>query len=165
MPVLNDIPRTWVGDVGAGGVAGSNLSDTARKKNVDKGLATIPTAAGAYSMLAFAPATGTFAGALLTFIDGLVASDSNYITVEIKNRGQVGVGTTDLLAAVAGNTTKVTGSAALVAKGRRTLITHGTLANLAVVFGDVLEIIITVTGTLPNTLTGGLCEFRFDCPG
>lgn len=162
---ITDNPRTFAGHLGPGSISGAVLSATARTKNVDKGLATIPTAAGANEMLALMPFAGTFAGARLTFIDALAASDSNYITVELKNRGQAGAGTTDLLAAVAGNTTKVTGGAALVAKGKRALITHGTAANLAIAAGDVVSILVTVTGTLANTLTGGLCELLLDCPG
>lgn len=134
----------------------------ARTKNVDKGLATIPTAAGTNEMLAISPYAGNFAGARITFIDALAANDSNYVTFAIRNYGPAGVANTALLAATDANTTKATGGTALVAKGKRTLISHGTLTNLAIAAGDVLGIQVIASGTLANTLTGGFIQLLID---
>jgi hypothetical protein len=84
--------------------------------------------------------------------DNLAASDSNFITFSVLNLGQVGVGTTQMLAPTDANTTKLTGGSPLVAHGRRSLVMHGTISNRYVQAGDRLRVRAAVTGTLANTV-------------
>lgn len=100
-----------------------------------------------------APVTGTLTGVEFTSLDALAASDTNFITFTVTNLGQAGVGTTVMLAAVDGNTTKVTGGTALVANARRQFTLSTTASNLNVTKGDVVRVRATATGTLANTVT------------
>lgn len=134
---------------------GSNTSCAFRTVDLSTATAQIGTIAttSATSAFAICPKAGTVVGIDFTGKDALAANDTNYITFTAVNRGQAGAGTTDLLAATDPNTTKATGGTALAAKGKRSLTLHGTAGNLAVVAGDVIEIIATATGTLANTVT------------
>src|SRR6266851_3663480 len=118
-------------------------------------LITIPTAAGATEQLVCPGRGGTLTALELRFPVGLVASDTNYITVAITDKGTNGAGTTQFLAtSPAGtNTTKATGGTAITAYVPYVL----TLATgpFTVAQRDVFDVTITGTGTLPNTLPGG----------
>lgn len=117
-------------------------------------IGTVPTT-GAVSGYAIVGKSGTVAagGAYMSGVDALAQHGSNYVTVSITNLGQAGAGTTAILGAVDGNTTKTTTGQAIVANGKLTLVLHGTAANLAVTEGDRLKFTITATGTLANTVT------------
>jgi hypothetical protein len=94
-------------------------------------------------------------------VDALAASDTNYITFSITNLGQVGAGSTVMLAPTDANTTKATGGSAIVANGKRALAMHATVANRYVAAGDRLRIRAAVTGTLANTITFPTYMVRF----
>jgi hypothetical protein len=100
--------------------------------------------------------TGTITKVSFVAKDALAASDTNYVKWKVVNKGAAGAGTQVLVDdTAASNTTKVTGGTALAAYTPRDL----TLATLTigterdVTGGDVLEITLTVTGTLANALT------------
>jgi|SRR5436190_3513977 len=97
--------------------------------------------------------TGKIAGAVFSSLAALAAHDSNYVTFSITNLGQAGAGTAAILAATAANTTKVTGGTALAASTKRTLTLSSTVADLAVVEGDILLVRFTATGTLAGAVT------------
>jgi hypothetical protein len=124
-------------------------------------LATIPTAAGNNYAYTTAPFKGRLVAAYFTGVDALAASDTNYITFGITNLGQAGAGSTAMLAASDANTTKATGGTALSANTKRTLAINATPANLAVAAGDRLRIGPVGTGTLANTVTGGVVALVF----
>lgn len=107
------------------------------------------------------PEAGTLVSADFSGIDALAASDTNFITFSITNLGQAGAGSTVMLAATNANTTRVTGGTALVANGRRSLTVTATGADLVVAQGDRLRIRYAATGTLANTVTGGVMTLRF----
>lgn len=81
------------------------------------------------------------------------ADNTNYVTVTVTNKGGAGTATIVVLAASDANTTKATGGSAWTAYVPRTLTLTATTENLAVTNGDVLEVAITVTGTLANTVS------------
>jgi hypothetical protein len=97
--------------------------------------------------------TGKIAGAVFQSLATLAAHDSNYVTFSITNLGQAGAGTAAILAASAANTTKVTGGTALAASTKRTLTLSSTVADLAVVEGDILLVRFAATGTLAGAVT------------
>ncbi|MDF1498525.1 MAG: hypothetical protein P1P85_04205 [Patescibacteria group bacterium] len=115
-------------------------------------IGTVPTT-GSITAYGIAPKAGSLESVDFIGVEALAANDTNYVTFTLVNKGQAGVGTTAMLAATDANTTKATGGSALVAKGKRALTVHGTAANLVVVKGDVLELTITASGTLANTVT------------
>lgn len=100
-----------------------------------------------------APRKGTLQDVNFSGGSALAASDTNYITFSMTNLGQAGAGSTAMLAASDANTTKATGGSALVQDGRRTLVKHGTAANLNFEEGDRIRIRAAVTGTLAGTVT------------
>lgn len=109
--------------------------------------------------------TCKYAGELLSayFIatDALAQHGSNYLTFTLTNLGQAGAGTTVMLAASDANTTKTTTGAAIAAHTQRALTLHGTAANLRVAKNDRLRFTATATGTLGNTVTGGVLVLVF----
>ena len=115
-------------------------------------IGTVPTT-GAISGYAIVGKSGTVHAGYMSGVDALAQHGSNDVTVSITNLGQAGAGTTAILGAVDGNTTKTTTGQAIVANGKLTLVLHGTAANLAVTEGDRLKFTITATGTLANTVT------------
>jgi hypothetical protein len=117
---------------------------------------TIPTAAGNNYLYAVAPFKGRLVGAIFTGVDVLAASDTNYITFGLTNLGQAGAGSTAMLAATDANTTKATGGTALAANTKRALTVNATPANLLVAAGDRLRFGPVGSGTLANTVTGGV---------
>jgi hypothetical protein len=136
----------------AGSISRTELSSAAGVKTVQAVTATQATT-GAVSIDIFAPASGSVSGITFNGVDALAASDTNYITWTVTNRGQAGAGTTVVLDTNAVNTTKVTGGTAISANTNRTIALSGTAANLVVVAGDILRITSTATGTLANTVT------------
>lgn len=105
-----------------------------------------------------APKTGKVVGVVFSSLATLAASDSNYITFSITNLGQAGAGTAEILSSAAANTTKTTGGTALAASTKRTLTLSSTVADLAVVEGDVLRIRFAATGTLAGAVTRPLVQ-------
>ena len=94
-------------------------------------IGTVPTT-GAISGYAIVGKSGTVHAAFMSGVDALAQHGSNYVTVSITNLGQAGAGTTAVLGAVDGNTTKTTTGQAIVANGKLTLVLHTTAANLNV---------------------------------
>lgn len=132
--------------VGSGSYLG--LSSTTERM----GLGTVPTTVGAESTV-IAKYTGTLTAVSLVGGVALAASDTNFITWAIQNKGAGAANVAMLATTPAGtNTTKVTGGAAVVAYTKQPLTLSGTPANLAVVAGDTISIQANVTGTLANTV-------------
>lgn len=90
---------------------------------------------------------------------------SNIWTFSITNLGQAGAGTTAILGAVDGNTTKTTTGQAVVANGKFTAVLTTTAVDLNVVEGDNLQITCTAGGTPANTGTFGRCCILVDASG
>lgn len=132
------------------------------RKSINITLPTIQTASGNLDIYLMAPEDGILHSAELSALDGLAASDTNYLTFSMTNLGQSGTGTTEMLAATAENTTKVTGGAALTANSRRILKTATTPSALNVNAGDRIRFRSTGTGTLSNTVSGAVLLFRFN---
>lgn len=151
-------------------IDGTMLSTAGKTKELDDQLGTIAAAAGATAFTFQAPST-IAAGSKLTAVrfvskDGLAASDTNYVTFGLVNKGAGGGGAQVLAdAANAANSTKLTGGTALSAYVARGLVlatlTVGTERDVA--GGDVLEMTFTVTGILANTLRqcAVLLEFTY----
>lgn len=162
--LLTDIDRSWAGDLGLGSIPGGLMTISARARVERVGIATIPTAAGTVQMQIIVPFIATLAAVRVAFKDALAANDTNFVTFSLLNRLTTGLGTLDLLATTAVNTTKVTGGSAIVAYGRRTLTVHPS-NSLVLNAGDVLSFQVTGTGTLANTLTEGTAHFILDAQG
>lgn len=169
---LRDLPFWWAGfikvqaaDLDAGIVSGATLTQNAGVRDVttplpDTGtVGTIPTT-GAPQCVVRAPCAGTLAGVNFAATNTLAAgagNDTNFITWTITNKGNAGAGTTVMLTTTpAGvNTTKLTGGS----NGYPTALAQVALTpvgspNNVVAAGDRLLVVATITGTLPNTLTG-----------
>jgi hypothetical protein len=157
--------------LGDNAVNGLMLSTPGATKEVLVPVGLVPTAAGTVYFTATVPksiaAASVITAASFVSRTALAANNTNYVTWTITNRNSDGTGTQVLVdGTAAANSTKVTGGSAIVAKGRRdlTLVTVSGGAERDVVGGDVLEIAITGTGTLANTLTecSLLLEFGFE---
>lgn len=85
----------------------------------------------------------------------LTASDTNYWTFALENKGNDGTGTEAVLAATDANTTKATGGSALDTDTPRSFTLHGTAANLDTLAGAVL--VLTVTKTASATTMVDCC--------
>jgi hypothetical protein len=116
------------------------------------GLASIATTSTTDSYFQV-PKAGRVAAIKFSSLAALAANDTNYITWSVTNLGQAGAGSTALLATNDLNTTKATGGAAIVASSSKSLVLHGTAANLDVVEGDVIRIRATASGTLAGAVT------------
>jgi hypothetical protein len=151
-PGIRQLPRTYFGgvQVQVGDVAPGNLLT----KSLTVNPATVATT-GSQELLVTAPCAGTLAGVTWVSKDALAASDTNYLTFTVVNKGQAGAGTTQMLAAAPANTTKATGGAAIAAYTGYPLSLSATPANLTVAKGDCLTIGIAATGTLANTVSEG----------
>lgn len=123
-------------------------------------VATVATT-GAQNAFFSAPFAGDLIAAFFIATDVLAASDTNYITFTLTNLGQAGAGTAAMLAATDPNTTKATGGAAIAAHTQRALTLSATAANLRVAQNDRLRFTATATGTLANTVTGGVLVLVF----
>jgi hypothetical protein len=130
------------------------------KKFITITVPTIPTAAGAVNGWGISPG-GRLVSAIFSAVDALAAHDTNYGSFALKNLGQAGSGTTDMLSTADVNTTKATGGSALAANTKRALTLHGTLGNRDTNEGDRLKFIATGAGTLANTVTEGRLLLTF----
>lgn len=171
MPNISTLPRTELANATIGtaqmeanAVTGAKLSSSQRIKLLSSAVPTVPTAAGTTEVLVMVPFAGTVTAAWFAAKDALIANDTNFVTFAIKNKGQAGAGTTDVLSTAAGNTTKVTGGSALTGYKKRDLALNGTPANLVVAAGDVLAVQVVGAGTLANTLTEGNVQIAIDVP-
>ncbi len=108
------------------------------------------------------PENGRLIEALYYGTTALSANDTNYITFTVTNLGQAGAGSTALLGAVDGNTTKATGGAAIAASTLRTMTLSTTSANLDVKKGDLLRVRAAASGTLANTVANSKVLLRFN---
>lgn len=106
------------------------------------------------------PRGGYLVGADLVTEDGLVIDGTNYITVTLVNKLGAGAGAIAMLAVAAGNST-FTGGQTLVAKAPFALTLSATAASLNVATGDVVEAIVTVTGTLGGVIDGPRIRLKF----
>lgn len=130
------------------------------KKTITITVPTVPTAAGSVNGYGISPG-GRLVSAVFSGVDALAADDTNYASFALKNLGQAGAGTTDMLSTAAGNSTKTTGGAALAANTKRSLTLSSTLANRDTVEGDRLKFVATGAGTLANTITEGRVLLTF----
>lgn len=142
-------------------ITSASASAVLGQKSANSAVPTIPTAAGTTAVTLVAPVTGTLTAAKFAAKDALAAHDTNFLTFALVNKGQAGAGTTAMLAATTANTTKITGGTALAAYTTRNLTLNGTVANLAVVAGDVIEAQFVGAGTLANTVTQGSIQLLF----
>lgn len=108
-----------------------------------------------------APISGALVSIDFSGVDALATSDTNYITFTVTNLGQAGAGSTVMLGAVDGNTTKATGGTAISANTKRTLTLSTATSATEVAEGDRLRIRAAVTGTLANTVTFPVYLLRF----
>lgn len=99
------------------------------------------------------PKSGRVISIKFSSLAALAANDTNYITWTVVNLGQAGAGSTALISTSDLNTTKATGGVAITASASKSLVLHGTTANLDVVEGDVIRIRATATGTLAGAVT------------
>lgn len=153
--------------IGLGGVDGSMGSTPMQTKEEGLQLGTIATAAGANEFTLTVPKT-VAAGSKLTNVrfvnkDALTASDANYVKFGVINK-QTGAGAQVLVDdTAAANSTKATGGTALAAYTGRDLtlvtLTGGTERDVS--GGHTLQILLTVVGTLVNTLRSASMLFEF----
>lgn len=108
-----------------------------------------------------APCAGQLIDASISALVALATSDTNYITFTITNLGQAGAGSTAILGAVNGNTTKATGGNAIVLNGKTALTLSAVASATLVAKGDRLQITATATGTLANTVTKPVYQLTF----
>jgi len=118
--------------------------------------ATIATT-GVTSMYFIAPYDMSIVSLYFAGGQGLVTSDTNYITWTMTNLGLDANGAAISIAMLATtpagiNTTKTTGGTAILSEQSRQLTLSGTANNLQVYRGQVILITATVTGTLANTV-------------
>jgi hypothetical protein len=156
--------------IGPNGVNGAMLSAAAQTKEVAVTIGTIATGAGSTVVTVNVPKSIAAASKLtnVRFVSAvaLSASDTNYVTFGLVNKGAGGVGTQTLVdITAAANSTKATGGTALVAYAGRdlTLVTLSGGSERDVTGGDTIAITITVTGTLGAALTSCsmVLEFTF----
>lgn len=137
-----------------GSLTGSLLSTAQKTTPLRMPAGLIPTAAGTTKILVpVGSAAGTVSRASFVNSSNLAANDTNYVKIGVINLGPAGNGTTAVVdITAANNSSKVTGGAALVAGQDRAFNLSGVGGALAVAANDVLEVSITVVGTLANTL-------------
>lgn|SRR5678816_1038451 len=132
------------------------------RKDIFALLPTIPTAAGTVEIPVIAPEDGYLHSIEVSFLEALVANDTNYVSFFVINYGQDGTGVVSMLSPTGENTSRIIGSgSAIVAKGRRSLKMGNPVSTLKVKAGDRLGFRVVGTGTLANTLTNGAVLFRF----
>ena len=107
------------------------------------------------------PYAGVIVSVDFSGVDALAANDTNYITFSLTNLGQAGAGTTAILGAVNGNTTKATGGIAISANTKFSLILSVSLNATKVQEGDRIRVRAAATGTLANTVTFPTYLIRF----
>lgn len=109
--------------------------------------------------------SGRIAAAYFSSLAALAQDGSNYVTFSITNLGQAGAGSTAILGAVDGNTTKTTTGAAISANTKRALTLSTTATDLDVVEGDRLRIRAAATGTLAGAVTNPVFGILIDESG
>lgn len=142
----------------ANGIFQSGVTQTLAVQTISQ---TIATAAGNTDLPIIAPVTGNVAAVYFSGVDALAASDTNYITWSVTNRGQDSSGSINVLGSTTTNSTRATGGTALAGETLRTLLLTSTAADLAVTIGDRLRVRYAVTGTLANTVTGAVTSIIF----
>jgi len=143
--------------IGAAGVTGDMLSGNAKTKSIELALGDI-SATAAFTFLC-PPHVADMVKAAFATKTAIAASDTDYWTFALVNKGPSGSGTTDMLNTGDANTTKATGGSAVTGYVKRELTLHGTAANLDTADGDVLELTITKTG---SATTMEQCTLRLD---
>jgi hypothetical protein len=137
-----------------GSLTGSLLSTPQKTKSPSAQVGTVATAAGTTKVLIRSPQAGTLSRFSLANSSALATSDVNYVSIGVKNLGPSGAGATVMVDSTQpNNTTKTTGGSALVAGQDRAFNLSAVGGALTVAQNDMLEVSITVTGTLANTLT------------
>lgn len=111
------------------------------------------------------PKSGRIQDAFYSGLAALAAHDTNYVTFSITNLGQAGAGSTAILGAVDGNTTKATGGAALAANTKRTLTKSTTATDLDVTEGDRLLVRFAASGTLAGAVTRPVVQILINASG
>ncbi|MGB7158550.1 MAG: hypothetical protein WBD40_10825 [Tepidisphaeraceae bacterium] len=144
-----------------GGFPGSQLTAAGATKELIIPLGTV-AATTSFSIVAPNHAA-TLSLAPLTVKTAITASDTNYWTASMVNKGASGAGSTAMLLATDANTTKATapgsGISAYVA---RQLALHGTGANLITAANDVLEFTLTKTAAAADLVQAALrLDFGF----
>jgi hypothetical protein len=119
------------------------------------GANVIPTTATARGYVTV-PKSGILSHAELVVEDALAVNGTNYVTVTVINRLASGSGSTAMLNAGSAYNTTFTGGTALPAKGAYPLEALTNPVNS----GDVLEVLITVTGTLGAAIDGPVVKLR-----
>lgn len=104
---------------------------------------------------AFAPVTGLLVGAQFVGENGLAKSDANFVTFTLTNLGN-GQDDQEMLEDSDANGTTTTGTAITALTPFTLLINQDpdTNAPRRIAAGDVLRAMVTVDGTLPNTIAG-----------
>jgi hypothetical protein len=150
--------KTLLSSLPNGGWPGSTLSVAAATKELLVYLGAIPVTAS-FSLVV--PATaGTLARVSFVTATAVAASDTNYWTIGLVNKGAAGSGTTVMVdEADALNSTKVTGGAAMSANIKRSLTLSGTPANLVVAAEDALVLTFTKTASATTMVQ---CAVRLD---
>lgn len=147
--------------LGTAGVVGSMLSTPGATKEITVSLGTV-SATSTFSV-SMPANVGTIYKATLVPPAAVAASDTDYWTIDVTNKGAGGAGTTKVVDGTsAANTTKATGGTALAANVKRALTLNGTPgvdAALDHASEDVFLVTLTKTGS-PAALTGG--SIRFD---
>lgn len=129
------------------------------KKLVTITIPSTPTSAGAVNGYGISPG-GRLVRAVFSGVDALAVHASNTLSFALKNLGQDGTGTTDMLSTAAANSTNSTGGSALAANTKRDLTLSSTAANRDSLEGDRLKCVVTAAGT-PTTVTEGRLLLTF----
>jgi hypothetical protein len=95
------------------------------------------------------PVKGTVVGASIVSDTAVTASDTNYWSLQVTNKGQAGSGST----AIATKTTMATGGVSLTAYVEQALALSGTPANLVVAAGDIIVLTLTKTASATTMAT------------
>lgn len=130
------------------------------KKTITITVPTVATAAGSVNGYGISPG-GRLVSAVFSAVDALGTHATNVLSFALKNLGQDGLGTTDMLNTGAGNSTNSTGGSALAANAKRSLVLNSTAANRDSQEGDRLKFVATGAGTLANTVTEGRVLLTF----
>ena len=130
-------------------ITGKMLSTATKTHFITVDLGTL-SATEAAKIIPLPNFAGKLVRATLTVETTVAASDTDYWTFAITNKGAAGAGSTAMLAATDANTTKATGGAGLVNFDQRVLTLHGTAANLDVAAEDVLIFVATKTASGAN---------------
>jgi hypothetical protein len=149
-----------------GALTGSLLSTPQKTVCLYVPLGLIATAAGTTKGLIECPSSaGTITRVSLVEGSALAANDANYMALGVINKAAGAGATVAVDISTANNTSKLTGGSALVANGARAFNLSGTPANLNTAANDCLEVSLTVTGTLANTLPNAVVKIEMTIDG